>query len=276
VIQGADALKSPGTAQSFLNYAPAAAIAPALIFIGSLLPYGPRLTVWIVAGLLFVASALAGGRRDHEWAIDPVHFSERHALFVIISLGEVLVAIGTTAADTAGGAGLNTATAFAVLASLATASVIWWSYFAFVPTVLEQRLRLTEISGRGRIARDVFSFGHFPIVSGIIAYAVVAKHLVQRPSGLLTTADRTLLLASAVLFVGGLMNLQWRCARTVAWYRAAAIGISLVPFALAGSATGVIVVALQASILGAMAIAASHRFRDMSFSSYPAGKTTKD
>ena len=31
--------------------------------------------------------------------INPVHFAERHTLFVIISLGEALVAIGATASD---------------------------------------------------------------------------------------------------------------------------------------------------------------------------------
>ncbi len=60
------------------------------------------------------------------------------------------------------------------------ACVLWWVYFAFIPDVAEHRLE--SAAQRGRVARDLFTFGHFPIVAGILGYAVVAKHMVPDPT----------------------------------------------------------------------------------------------
>ena len=68
--------------------------------------------------------------------ISPVHFAERHTLFVIISLGEALVAIGATASDV----GLSLTVFVGLVGGTAVACVVWWVYFAFIPDVAEHTL----------------------------------------------------------------------------------------------------------------------------------------
>ena len=50
--------------------------------------------------------------------------------------------------------------------------LLWWTYFGWVREVLEERL--SRVTGRDRslLGRDAYTFGHFPLVSGIIAVAV--------------------------------------------------------------------------------------------------------
>lgn len=65
-LQGIDALATPDTRRAFVAYAPAAAVAPTVLVIGSFFSGSTRLAIWIVAAVLFVMSALMGGRSDSE------------------------------------------------------------------------------------------------------------------------------------------------------------------------------------------------------------------
>ena len=91
---------------AWLRYLPLAALAPTILVVGAFFDGRARVAVWAVVALFDVGAALLANRRSASgttnWRIDPVHFAERHALFVIISLGEVLVAAGASAALAAG------------------------------------------------------------------------------------------------------------------------------------------------------------------------------
>ncbi len=104
-IQGRNTWGDPASRSAWLQYLPLAALAPLALFAGSFLDGGARVAVWSLVAAFNVGSALAAGRQDEaggrEWSIEPTHFAERHALFVIISLGEVLVAVGAAAAAAA-------------------------------------------------------------------------------------------------------------------------------------------------------------------------------
>jgi low temperature requirement protein LtrA len=185
-------------------------LSPIIVLVGAFFHDDVRVVIWIIGGLMNVIGAMraAGG----DWVIDPVHFAERHSLFIIISLGEVLVAAGATATA----AGLTARTVTALVVSVAMACVLWWTYFAYLPEVTEHHLRESKGAERGRFARDIFTFGHFPLAMGLIFYAVVAKHLVEHPTEHLDTHDRWTLALSIVAFIGGLMIIQWRAVRRVA------------------------------------------------------------
>ena len=209
---------------AFVRYASFASVAPATVLVGAL--------------------RAAGG----EWTIDPVHFSERHALFVIIGLGEVLVTAGAAATQ----AGLHRHTAIAMTVAVAVACTMWWTYFAFIPDVGEHALRRHAGSSRGRLARDVFTFGHFPIAFGIILYAVVVRHLVDHPVGRMTVDDRWLLGLSVAAVVGGLLAIQYRVARGLAPERIVAILVAAGVCVLGAVLQGTVVVSLVAIVYGAM------------------------
>src|SRR4029078_61830 len=88
-----------------------------------------------------------------------------------------------------------------LVAGSAVACVLWWVYFAFTPAVTEHPLREAPPPHRGTPARDLFTFGHFPIVMGILGYAVVVKHVVADPHAPLPAADRWLLFAGWALVI---------------------------------------------------------------------------
>ena len=218
--------------------------------------------MWIGVAVLDVASALlAATGEGREWTIDPVHFAERHALFVIICLGEVLVAIGAKAASISATAGLDVRSVAAVVVTVAIACLLWWTYFAFVPNVVEYQLERADRSRRGLVARDLCSFGHFPIVVGIILYAIVAKHHVSHPTGHLEVADRWLLIGSTLLFVGGILHLQWRAVRRLAPERLIALAAIAAAAAAGGSIPAAGVLTLAAFVIAAMSTVTWRRFQ---------------
>ncbi|MEI8239807.1 MAG: low temperature requirement protein A [Actinomycetota bacterium] len=216
---GMYAMVDEATRRGYWRYASVASFAPALVFGGAFAHDNARVMVWTLAALVNFVGALRAGGGD--WIISPVHFAERHALFVIIALGEVLVTAGASATET----GLRRHIAIAIVVSVMVACTVWWAYFAFIPEVGEQALRQRTGAARGRLARDLYTFGHFPLVFGIILYAVVVKHLVPSPEGHLSIDDRWLLALSFGAFVGGLAATQLRVVRKVAPERLLAIPV---------------------------------------------------
>lgn len=233
-IQGRNTWADPAARSAWLQYLPLAALAPLALFAGSFLDGDARVAVWALVALFNVGSALAAGRQDEaggrEWSIEPTHFAERHALFVIISLGEVLVAVGAAAADV----DLTTTIGAGLVAAVGLACVFWWAYFAYIPGVVEGCLAAAAPRDRGRVARDLFTFGHFPVVFGLVLYAVVAKHAVAHPTEVLGTADLVALAGSVAFFVGGLATLQWQCVRRISRERSAVVVVVALICAIVG------------------------------------------
>ena len=128
----------------------------------------PSLRHWVWLGAIAMdggAAWVVGDRRG--WGLHVGHFAERHGLIVIIALGESLIVAGS--ALTAGASG--TALATGAVAVLMTC-LLWWSYFGWVREVLEEELAKRTDRERTRLGRDAYTFGHFPIVVGIIALAI--------------------------------------------------------------------------------------------------------
>lgn len=235
-IMGRQMWPHPERRATFLRYAVVAGAGPLLVAIGGLAPEHVRPLVWFAAAIVGIGGALLSGwRRERDparqqWIIDPGHFSERHGLFMIICLGEVLVAAGATAF----GLGDPIATAPGLVAGGFLACVLWWLYFAFIPRVTEHALAQRKPHERGTVARDLFSFGHFPIVFGIIALAVVVKHVVKHPSDPLALADRVALAISVGCVIGGFIGIHWQYNRGVAWERPLVGALAIAASVLAG------------------------------------------
>ncbi len=255
-MQGSESLKADATRRAFVKYASVAAISPVVVFAGCWLEGDARIAAWVVASVINIVGALRGAGAG-EWVINPVHFAERHALFVIIALGEVLVAVGATAS----GEGLSAGILLGLGVAAGGACVIWWMYFAYIPNVVEHALRKASGSARGVLARDLFTFGHFPIIAGIICYAVVVKHLVPHATALAHPSERWLLIAAVVLIVGGFLHMQLRIARRVAPERVAAIAIVAVWGALTSEIPVVVIVGVVVSVLGIMQAITWRRYR---------------
>lgn len=249
-IQGRGLWGVDSTRRAFLQYAPLASIAPCALLLGSLLDRGPRTAIWALVAILQIGSALFAGRKttpgSSEWTIDPLHFAERHSLFVIISLGEVLVAAGLAASAVA----LDSSVGLAIVAAVSVACALWWAYFSYIPSIIEERLRMSHGGDRGRVARNVFSFGHFPIIFGIVLYAVAAKHVIAHPAQVLHSADLYALALGIAIFVAGLSWLQWLMVGRVARERIAImIAVPVLCAAVGPHIAGTILVSLIAAML---------------------------
>ena len=126
--------------------------------------------------ILFFAGALAvdwGGvyltSREGNWRIHSApYWTERYGLFIILSIGESVVAIGVGAA----GQPISTPLLAAGVLGIATALCLWWLYFDVVSRAAEHRLRDAQGQVRVRMAIEAYTYGHFPIVAGIIVGAV--------------------------------------------------------------------------------------------------------
>jgi low temperature requirement protein LtrA len=254
-MQGTEAWHDAATRRAFIDFVTFASIAPLLVVVGGFTGDRVRMALWIAAALADIVSAIRGA--SGEWVINPVHFAERHTLFVIISLGEALVAIGATAS----GIGLSRQVFVGLVAATAVACVLWWVYFAFIPSVAEHTLEHSRSAHRGRIARDLFTFGHFPIVTGIIAYAVVVKHMVADPEHSLPYPDRWLLIAAFVMLVGGCLHIQWHVTHLLALERFVAVAVMAAWLLIGASLPGWAAVAGIAAILAVMQSITWRRFR---------------
>jgi low temperature requirement protein LtrA len=95
---------------------------------------------------------------------------------------------------------------------------LWWSYFRQVRQDFEHTLRRSDGHTRSRLARDVFSVLHFPMLCGVIAMAAATADALAHPDEPLAVGARAALGAGAVLFVCGTALAAWRATgRVLAW-----------------------------------------------------------
>ena len=180
----------------------------AAVLIGGFLGGELQFLFWLAAIFLDIVAGAIGGQAE-GWNLHPDHFSERHALFVIIALGETLIVAAARVSDVVWTSKLI---AVAVLAVAITCG-LWWSYFPLAKPVLDQALESVRGAELARMARDVFSFLHFPMLCGVIAYAFVVEEIVAHPGEPLPFGGRVALAAGLVLFVGGMAIAIWRATR---------------------------------------------------------------
>ena len=167
------------------------------VAVAVVVPPGYRFLALGIAALFDVLAAARAGQG--EWRLHSGHFAERHGLFVIIALGESLIAAGITASGQAPTAVLLGVALIAVIAACA----LWWTYFGWVMRALEDSLARQPAARLGRAARDVYSFGHFPVIAGIIGFAVAIEECVAHPLEPLTTPVVIALITGVGLFIGG-------------------------------------------------------------------------
>lgn len=219
------------------------------IAVAMLVPPAARTAVLALAVAidLFSATQAGGG----EWRLFTGHFAERHGLFVIIALGESLIAAGIGAA---GELPRSATLAAVVVPAVVGVCALWWTYFANAKDRLEEAMEATPPAGRARYARDVFSFLHFPIIGGVIGFAVAMEEAVARPTEHLHPSGALALLVGAGLFVGatGLALRRARAGRPAVRLLAFVALAALypvavtVPAAAALSAVAVVVIAVAA------------------------------
>jgi low temperature requirement protein LtrA len=133
---------------------------------------GARTWLWLAAlACTYFGAALSG---TTGWHLHPSHFAERHGLVLIIALGEAFVSIGIGAT----GIGIGLGEVVAAILGLLVATSIWLAYFDFFAIRGEQIVGDREGPERVALARDVYTYGHFPMIVGIVLFAFAMKIIV--------------------------------------------------------------------------------------------------
>jgi low temperature requirement protein LtrA len=126
--------------------------------------------LWALALVVDYLGVFAGGTQG--WRLySAAHFAERHGLIIMIAIGESVVAVGAGIA----GEPVTGAVVLAALLGLGVSVALWWVYFDVVALVAERVLARLDGEPRSRLARDSFTYLHFPMLAGIVYLALGVK-----------------------------------------------------------------------------------------------------
>jgi low temperature requirement protein LtrA len=179
------------------TYLPFAATAPVLALVGGLTTTSMR--PFFFAGALGINIAGAVNAGKSAFHIQPTHFSERYSLIVLIALGEAIIAVGLGISEVH----RNAMFAFSASASLLLIGALYVSYFGWVADATQRRLEQTPATQQARLARDLYTFLHYPIVAGIVCIAVATERVVTNASEPLRPEGRVVLALGVALFLCG-------------------------------------------------------------------------
>jgi low temperature requirement protein LtrA len=162
---------NPDLLAAVLRLAPWTLIGAALILLAGFLD-GARTWLWVAAlACTYVGAGLAGST---GWRIHPSHLTERYGLVLIIALGEAFVAIGIGAT----GVGIGPREVVAAILGLLIATAFWLAYFDFFSIRGAQMLASREGPRRVALARDLYAYGHLPMIVGVVLFAFAMKTIV--------------------------------------------------------------------------------------------------
>ena len=247
----------PGNLRATYRLAPWFVTAAVVALLGGFVASDLRPWVWLASLAIDVAGTLTVARQ--EWRVSPSHFAERFALIVIIALGESVVAIGV------GTAGLERDSTYAlsVIVAFAGVAALWWAYFDFTAVAAERALRRAPPETRGPLARDVFTFFHYPVVLGIILYAVAAKKTLEHPLDPLSEAGRWALGLGVASFLLGFALMRFRVIRRVAWERLGAAVAAIAVALLLDDEDAIVTLAVVVGLLAASIAVETARLREL-------------
>jgi low temperature requirement protein LtrA len=231
------------------TYLPLAFVAPAFVLAGGLVDDPARTWLWLAAIAVDAASAVAAGRG--EWDVAAAHFAERYGLFVIIALGESIIAIGVGALS----ADQTRASMTALVIGFVGTAALWWAYFGHMAAKGERYLREATPKERGRFARDAYSILHFPIILGVVLFGVAVEHVVAHPKDAVPSFERYTMASGLALVLLGIVGAVYRGFRKVPWERlGAAVALALLAV-VAEDATAVWFMAVAVSlVVGALVV----------------------
>lgn len=220
----------------------------ALLVAGALLG-GWRQTLLFAGALLVEGVGVYLTSRHGNWRLrSPEHLTERHGLFIILAIGESVVAAGVGAA----GKPISGPLLLAAALGMATAVCLWWLYFDIVSLAGEQRLVEEHGQARVDLAVDAYTYAHYPIVGGIVLAALGVEGVLAyagdgRPLG---TFSALALLGGLALYLVGHLVFKRRMHGELSLPRlvAACVLVAAVPAAaavapLAGLAGAVVILA---------------------------------
>jgi low temperature requirement protein LtrA len=217
---------------------------------------GIRSGLWALALALDMAGPFFFG--SPGWKLEPGHFAERHGLIVIIALGESIVAVGVGADH-----GVDAGVIVAAVAGVVVAAALWWAYFDVVSMIAARRLaEAPPGTVQNDLARDAYSYLHFPMVAGVVLVALGMKTTIAHVDEPLDVVPAAALCGGAALYLLGHVAFAWRSFGSVKVHRllTAAGAVALIP--LAREVDAIVTVVALASLLSALITYETIRFAE--------------
>ena len=243
-------------------YLAAAAATAALWAVSLAVPAPGRLWLWATAVLIDIVAPMVVTWLGDTAPLHPEHLPDRFALFVILSLGEILTAAVAAVRDThwASGSVVVAALGFVVAGGL------WWSYFDIAVLSPDQGDGDPgddpgDSQGTGR--HDRFVYGHLPLTAGVIAAGAALEHLAVH-TGQPAAAAGVLLCGGLAVALAGLALITAGTARAwaAAWpWPIVAIPVLVVLATMRLPAVTVTAAATTVIVLVAAIATAARRFQ---------------
>jgi low temperature requirement protein LtrA len=196
-----------------------------LLVIGAMTHGDVRVAIWAVAALLDLSTPTLLRSRLQSMRLNPDHLAERFGLFVLIALGESVVAIGGSLDD------LTVAEGFAVAIAFVVVSALWWVYFHFAADAMRHAMATARV--QLDITRLVLSYGHLAFIGAVILVAVGLRESIAAPTHHLHWSAAGLLLGGCALYLASFGFTRWAMFRLVSTTRLVAAAVVLLLFALA-------------------------------------------
>jgi low temperature requirement protein LtrA len=242
----------PGLRHSVTALAVSTVGGAALLIGGALVGDTGQAVLWGIALVLDMGGPFFIGTEG--WRLSPAHFAERHGLIVIIALGESIVALGVGA-----DVGLTVGVAAAAILGIVLVFELWWIYFDVVAIANVLRLvRAPEGRERNALARDVYTYLHFPLVAGIELAALGIHEALAHPEDALKAVQAFALLGGAAIYLLGHVLVRLRGAHTLNRER---LALAIVLFALIPAALELPALATLGIAAGLLAVMIAYETR---------------
>ncbi|HET6954589.1 MAG TPA: low temperature requirement protein A [Acidimicrobiales bacterium] len=241
------------TRRAILRLAPTNIAAALLLVVAGAADGGAQLTLWVAALAVTYAGPYLTGVTG--FTVHPTHLVERHGLIVIVALGESVVAIGA-----GGDIDVDGGLAGVALAAMVVIVGLWWAYFDHDAAASEEALVAATGPERARMARDVYSYLHIPLVLGIVLSAVGIHDALVHPGEPLDALVAGALAGGVALFLAGLLAIRLRAGRLrptpAAW---TALAVALVMTVAGAHVDAAVAVGVLAVTVASLAIAERQR-----------------
>jgi len=193
----------------WVGLVPSTAVGVGLLVVASFSHGAAQGALWAAALALDMLGPFLFG--SEGWKLVPHHFAERHGLILIIALGESIVAIGVGAK-----AGVDSGVITAAILGTLLAATMWWAYFDVVALVAERRLSSAAVGKeQNELARDSYSFLHFPMVAGVVLVALGLKQTIAHVDQPLQPETAFALVGGVAIYLLAHVAFRYRNIRTI-------------------------------------------------------------
>lgn len=181
-----------------------------LLVLGALIDGPARLAVWGFVAVADLATPWVFARVLRTVHYDAGHLVERYGLFVLIALGESMVAVVPTSHRE-----LSWPVGAAVAAAVVVACGVWWLYFHYSNSTMRRSLETTTV--QITVVRNVLSYGHLAFICSIVVLAVGIHHAIVEPTRVLGWPSAALLYGGAAAFCATFGFTRWVMWRWFTW-----------------------------------------------------------